>query len=216
MNVTREQVEKNRRRILEAASKLFREKGFDGVSVATIMKSAGLTHGAFYGYFASKDELAAQACANAVSKTMDTWTALAAWAGDKSTGQLRAIVGSYVTASHRDDLGGGCVLAALGADAVRQCGAVRRAFTEGIRSTAAMLSMMAPGGSNAAQRERALATLAGLVGALTLARAADDPTLSDEILDAARATFGGKSGATTSAIETRRRGITHKKKRRKP
>jgi hypothetical protein len=66
-----------------------------------------------------------------------------------------------------------------------------------------MLSMIAPGGSNAAQREKAIATLAGLVGAVTLARAADDPTLSDEILDAALATFGGKSGAMATAVETR-------------
>jgi TetR/AcrR family transcriptional repressor of nem operon len=213
MNVTREQVAKNRRRIVETASKLFREKGFDGVSVADIMKSAGLTHGAFYGYFASKDELAAQACANAVSNTMETWTALAALAGDKSTDQLRAIVGSYVTASHRDDLGEGCVLAALGADAVRQCGAVRSAFTEGIRSTVAMLSMIAPGRSSAVQREKALVTLAGLVGTLTLARAADDPSLSDEILNAALKTFGGKSGAMATAVETRLGGPSHKKKR---
>ncbi len=191
MKVTRQQVARNRQRILEVAGKLFREKGFDGVSVADIMKSAGLTHGAFYGHFASKDDLAAQACANCVGKIQDTWTALA---GDNPADQLGAIVSAYATPHHRDDLGGGCVLAALGADAVRQPGAVRRAFTEGIRSTVAMLSMIAPGGSNAAQREKALATLAGLVGALTLARAADDPTLSDEILDAAHATFGGKSG----------------------
>jgi TetR/AcrR family transcriptional repressor of nem operon len=208
MKVTRGQVAKNRQRILKVASKLFREKGFDGVSVADIMKRAGLTHGAFYGHFASKDELAAQACGNAVAKTMDTWTALA---GDNSADQLGAIVSAYVTPRHRDDLGGGCVLAALGADAVRQRGAVRRAFTDGIRSTAAMLSMIAPGPSNAAQREKALATLAGLVGALTLARAADDPTLSDEILNAALATFGGKSGATDLAIQARLRGTNRKK-----
>src|SRR5258708_12817446 len=77
MKVTRQQVAKNRQRILEVAGKLFREKGFDGVSVADIMKSAGLTHGAFYVHFASKDDLAAQACANSVGKTQDTWTALA-------------------------------------------------------------------------------------------------------------------------------------------
>jgi TetR/AcrR family transcriptional repressor of nem operon len=211
MKVTREQVAKNRQRILKVAGKLFREKGFDGVSVADIMKRAGLTHGAFYGHFASKDELAAQACANAVAKTIDTWTAWTALAGDNSADQLGAIVSSYVTPRHRDDLGGGCVLAALGADAVRQRGAIRRAFTDGIRSTAAMLSMIAPGPSNAAQREKALATLAGLVGALTLARAADDPTLSDEILNAALATFGGKSGATDVAIQARLRGTNRKK-----
>ena len=131
-------------------------------SVADIMNSAGLTHGAFYGHFASKDDLAAQACANCIANIQDTWTALAS---DKPADQLGAIVSAYATPNHRDDLGGGCIFAALGADAVRQPGAVRRAFTEGIRSTVAMLSMIAPGGSNAAQREKALATLAGLVGA---------------------------------------------------
>jgi TetR/AcrR family transcriptional repressor of nem operon len=209
MKVTREQVAKNRQRILEVAGKLFREKGFDGVSVADIMKSAGLTHGAFYGHFASKEELAARACANAVAKTLDIWTGLAS---DKSPDQLGAIVANYLTPSHRDDLGGGCVLAALGADVVRQPGSVRHALTDGIRSTVAMLSMMAPGASNAAHREKAFATLAGLVGALTLARAADDRRLSDEILNAALATLGGKLDATGSPIQTRLRGTNHKKK----
>jgi TetR/AcrR family transcriptional repressor of nem operon len=208
MKVTRQQVAKNRQRILEVAGKLFREKGFDGVSVADIMKSAGLTHGGFYGHFASKDELAAHACAGAVAEIVEGWTALA---GDKSHDQLGAYITSYLSPSHRDDLGGGCVLAALGADAVRQPGAVRRAFTDGIRSTVAMLSMIAPGASNAAHREKALATLAGLVGALTLARATDDRSLSDEILNAALATLGGKSGGTDSPIQTRLRGANHKK-----
>jgi TetR/AcrR family transcriptional repressor of nem operon len=116
-----------------------------------------------------------------------------------------------VTPHHRDDLGGGCVLAALGADAVRQRGAVRRAFTEGIRSAIAMLSRIAPGPADTAHREKALSTLAGLVGALTLARAAGDPSLSDEILNAALTTFGGKSGAADPAIQTRLRRTNHKK-----
>jgi TetR/AcrR family transcriptional repressor of nem operon len=208
MKVTREQVARNRQRILEVAGKLFREKGFDGVSVADIMNKAGLTHGGFYGHFASKEALAAQACAVAVADTMDTWAALA---GDKSADQLGAIVTAYVTPRHRDDLGGGCVLAALGADAVRQRGAVRRAFTEGIRSTVAMLSRIAPGRSDLAKREKALATLAGLVGALTLARAAQDPSLSDEILNAALATFRGKSGGADPASQIRPRTTNHNK-----
>ena len=213
LKVTREQVAKNRQRSLEVAGQLFREKGFDGVSVAEIMKSAGLTHGAFYGHFASKDDLAAQACVSCIAKTLDTWSALVS---DNRADQLGAIVSDYATPRHRDDLRGGCVLAALGADAVRQRGAVRGVLTEGIRSIVAMLSMIAPGRSNVAQREKALATLAGLVGSVILARAADDPTLSDEILDAALATFGGKSGATASVMKTRLHGITLKKKRRIP
>jgi TetR/AcrR family transcriptional repressor of nem operon len=152
--------------------------------------------------------LAAQACANAVANTLDTWTALAS---DKPADQLGAIVSAYVTPHHRDDLGGGCVLAALGADAVRQRGAVGRAFTEGIRSAIAMLSRIAPGPADTAHHEKALATLAGLVGALTLTRAADDPSLSDETLNAELTTFGGKSGAADPAIQTRLRTTNHKK-----
>src|ERR1700681_3074725 len=106
MKVTREQVAANRERIVEAAGTLFRKHGIDGVGVADIMKSAGLTHGGFYGHFASKDELAAQACEGAVAETVDTWTA----AADQSPDQLGAFITSYLSARHRDDLGGGCVL----------------------------------------------------------------------------------------------------------
>src|SRR5260370_30633817 len=141
MKVTRQQVAKNRHRIVEVAGKLYREKGFDGVSVAEIMKSAGLTHGAFYGYFASKDELAAQACANAAAKTLDIWTALAS---DKSPDQLGAIVTNYLTSSHRDDLGGGGVLCTLRADILPQPRAPRPANHGGILTTPPTPSQAAP------------------------------------------------------------------------
>src|ERR1700689_3937773 len=162
MKVSRSEVEKHRKQILDRATELFREKGFDGVGVADIMNSAGLTHGGFYGHFASKDELAAQACAGAAAKNMAPWTALA---GDKSPDRFGAFVTSYLSAHHRDHPGRGCILAALGAEASRQPGAVRDAFTEGIRSIVAMLTEISPGRSVAAQREKALATLAGLGGA---------------------------------------------------
>jgi TetR/AcrR family transcriptional repressor of nem operon len=202
MKVTREQVAKNRERILEAAGKLFREKGFDGVGVADIMKSAGLTHGGFYGHFASKDDLAAQACAAALAHSIKSETMPA---GDNAQDQLEAFVAAYLSPRHRDDRGGGCVLPALSGEAARQRGALRHTFTEGIRSIVAMLAKIAPGGSNAARREKALATLAGLVGALTLARAADDPSLSDEILNAALVTFSGKSRAADKRMKVARR-----------
>jgi len=201
MKVTREQVAKNRRRILEVAGKLFREKGVDGVGVADIMQSAGLTHGGFYGHFASKDELAAQACGCVVSSMLDRWKAAA---GNKSRDRLGAFVASYLSAHHRDHPGGGCILAALGADAARQCGAVRSAFTAGTRSTVALLTSISPGPSAGAQREQALATLAGLVGALTLARAVDDPSFSDEILRAAVAAFGGRSAVANERSKSAR------------
>lgn len=129
MKVTREQVAKNRERILEAAGKLFREKGFEGAGVADIMKRAGLTHGGFYGHFASKGDLAAQACAAALA---DSLKSAVGGAGSEAPNQLEAFAAAYLSSRHRDDLSGGCVLPALGAEAARQHGEVRHTFTEGI------------------------------------------------------------------------------------
>src|SRR5262245_28093262 len=100
MKVSREQVAQNRRRILDAASRLFRERGFDGVGVDTVMKDAGLTHGAFYGHFDSKEELIAHACAHALSETNDRWK--------DAPDPRRALAEFYLGAQHFDDVGGGC------------------------------------------------------------------------------------------------------------
>jgi TetR/AcrR family transcriptional regulator, transcriptional repressor for nem operon len=99
------------------------------------------------------------------------------------------VVRGYLSPRHRDDPGHGCLLAALGSDVVRQPRSVRRAFTEGLRSRVEALRTLLPGRSAAAGREKALATWAGLVGALILARAVDDPKLSDEILKATASTL---------------------------
>src|SRR3981081_1665376 len=80
MKVSREQAAENRARVIEVAGKLFREKGFDGIGVADIMKGAGLTHGGFYGQFKSKDDLAAQACAQSLERSVARWTRLPAGA----------------------------------------------------------------------------------------------------------------------------------------
>jgi TetR/AcrR family transcriptional regulator, transcriptional repressor for nem operon len=184
MRVTREQSAANRQKIVEAASALFRRHGFDGVGVDDITKAAGLTHGGFYGHFKSKDDLAAEACAHA---RRDPW---ASWMEAPPAERLEGIVRSYLTPRHRDDRANGCLFAALGSDIVRQPKAVRHAFTERFRSKVEMLRSLVPGRSAAARREKALATLAGLVGALTLSRAVDDPELADEILEAAATTFG--------------------------
>jgi TetR/AcrR family transcriptional repressor of nem operon len=184
MKVTRAQVAANRERIVEAASTLFKKHGFDGIGVADIMKAAGLTHGGFYGHFTSKEDLAAEACAQ---PRRDPW---AAWLDAPPEQRLEGIVRSYLTPRHRDDRTHGCLFAALGSDVGRQPRAVRRAFTDRLRSKIDVLRRLVPGRSAAARRERALATIAGLVGALTLSRAVEDPALSNEILEAAAATFG--------------------------
>ncbi|HUD43871.1 MAG TPA: TetR/AcrR family transcriptional regulator [Dokdonella sp.] len=181
MRVSREQAALNRERIIEQAAVLFREHGIDGIGVADLMKSAGLTHGGFYGHFASKDDLAVCACEHALAQSQARWSRLLAEAGDDA---LPALIASYVSPRHRDRPGGGCALAALGGEAHRHAPALRQAFERGLRALADLLARALPGRSAQARRRRALATLAGMVGAIVLARAVEDRALSDEILAA--------------------------------
>jgi TetR/AcrR family transcriptional regulator, transcriptional repressor for nem operon len=182
MKVSREQAAANRERIIEVAGKLFRERGFDGIGVADLMKAAGLTHGGFYGHFKSKDDLAAQACRRALADSSQKWARRV----DMAAGNVRAeLIKRYLSEAHRDAAGGGCVLAALGSDAGRQGRAIRHALTDGLASLVDVLTRLAPGRSQAAKRKRALADMAQMVGAMVLARAVDDPGLSKEILEAA-------------------------------
>jgi len=183
MRVSREQAIANREKVVDVASALFRKHGIDGVGVADIMKAAGLTHGGFYGQFDSKEDLAAEACSRAVLRSWDVWIS------GSSPGGLEAIVRNYLTPEHRNDRGRGCLYAAVGSDIPRQPRAVRRAFTEGLRGTIEKLLDIMPGRSVALRRKRALAMMSGLVGALILSRAVDDPRLSDEILEGAKTVF---------------------------
>jgi TetR/AcrR family transcriptional repressor of nem operon len=184
MRVTRAQAEANRERIIEAAGQLFRERGYDGIGVADIMKQAGLTHGGFYGHFESKDALVAEITGRGVGRA--SWPE---WLTGKRDPSLADVVRAYLSPRHRDQPGLGCLVAAVGSDIARQPMPVRHAFTEAMRKRVAMVSALVSGRSAAAKRRKAIATLAGLVGGLTLARAVDDPALSDEILDAVAASL---------------------------
>ena len=184
MKVSREQTAANRERIVEAAAQLFRERGFEGIGVADLMKEAGLTHGGFYGHFSSKEDLIAEASARALTQSLALWGKLAERAHGDS---LTAIAGAYLTSKHRDDPGAGCLLAALGPDVSRQGPAVRRAVTDYVRSACDLLANLVPGKSKAARRQKAMSTYATLVGAMVMARAVNDRALSQEILDAALA-----------------------------
>lgn len=189
MRVSKERAADNRNRVVEAAGRLFRERGFDGVGVADIMGAAGLTHGGFYGQFGSKDALAAEACARALNCSGDKWDALVR---DTPDAALAAIVESYLSAGHRGACGTSCLVPALAVDVSRRDGPVRRIFTEGLNRLAMILARVVPEPTEAARREKALATMASLVGAVVLARAVDDTALADELLAAtARATGVG-------------------------
>ena len=186
MKVSREQAAQNRERILDAAAQLFRERGFDGIGVADLMKEAGLTHGGFYGHFSSKDDLIAQASARELTRSLAHWSKVS----DRASGdRLSAIAAVYLNRTHRDNPGEGCVLAALGPDVSRQGPAVRGAITGYVRSVVDLLVNLVPGKSKAARRQKAISTYATLVGAMVLARAVDDRALSQEILDAGLASL---------------------------
>lgn len=170
MKVSREQMAENRRRILDVASRLFKDKGFDAVSVAEVMKAAGMTHGGFYGHFSSKDDLVAQTLAHALA------------ADSFGDGEFSDFVRSYLAPRHRDNPGKGCPTAGL-ADAIRhQVPAAKAAMTAGLRAQIARLEQSLHKAGSADTRRAAIGSWAAMVGAVILARSTDDEDLSDEIL----------------------------------
>lgn len=195
MRVSRAEAAQNRERIIKVAAKLFRERGFDGVGVAELMESAGLTHGGFYGNFASKQDLMAKACVQAMSDSVAALHEAAKVGGNKA---LTAVASAYLSPQHRDSPGVGCALAALGAEAARHDSAVRGAFTQGVRSVIEILTGLMPLKSKRAKRERALVTYASLVGALVLARAVDDAELSEEVMQAVLASIARPDSPSTA------------------
>jgi TetR/AcrR family transcriptional regulator, transcriptional repressor for nem operon len=192
MRVSREKAAEHRDRIIDAAGALFRAKGFGGIGVADIMKAADLTHGGFYGHFASKDDLVAQSSRRTMARAAANWTKLVEAAPDDP---YAALLEHYLSPKHRDDPGKGCAFAALGNDAARSGKIVRKAFAEGLAPLIDILTQSIPGKSTpnksipnkskAARRRKAVAAMATLVGALTMARAVEGTPLSDEMLEAA-------------------------------
>jgi TetR/AcrR family transcriptional repressor of nem operon len=179
MRVSREQAAENREKIITIAAQLFREKGFDGIGVADLMKAAGLTHGGFYGHFDSKEDLMAQACERAVDELLQAGEARRKESNDTPyIGFLK----NYLSLGHRDHPGAGCLMAALGAEAARQNPTVRSAFTQSAKRLAAALMDIIPAANKKKARENSLVTLSMLVGAQTIARAIDDEEVSQEVL----------------------------------
>ena len=175
MRVSKEKAAANRERILSEAARLFRERGLSGVGVDALTDAAGLTHGSLYSQFGSKERLAAEALGHALATSSARMSEAAS---------LDDYITRYLSADHRKRRGDGCVMAALGGEVPRHGAAIRHSFTQAVRATTKRIAGLMPG-----RRERedeALAAVATMVGALTLARAVDDPELSDRILAAAR------------------------------
>lgn len=180
MKVSRAQAEQNRERILDNAAQLFRERGFDGIGLNELMQAAGLTRGGFYGHFESKDDLAAQALARALSTQAELWRRQA----DRS---LTGWVNAYLSEEHREHVGAGCGLAALAGDVARAGPAVREVFAGGVQAAVQRLTPQMHAADEAERRAQAMALLSTLVGALLLSRAVGDDALGQELREAARA-----------------------------
>lgn len=175
VKVSKEQVRENRARIVEAASVLFRERGYDGVGIAELMSAAGLTHGGFYKHFASKADLLSEAMSCGFRRSAESSLGV----------EREKFIADYLSRQHRDAMGKGCVMSALGTDTARQSESIKATFSAGIER---QLSLLADeNGAGSATRADLIDTLAHLVGALVLSRACpDDSTLADEILDVCR------------------------------
>lgn len=186
MKVSREQANENRERILNVAAQLFREQGFDGVSVVDLMKGAGLTHGGFYGNFSSKEDLIAQTCARSLGRSADRWKR---WKSESPETTLSRIVTDYLSPAHRDAPGKGCALAALGSDMARQGESVRKTASKGAHDLIGVLAELLPGDTEVEREDQAMAAFAGMVGAVMLARAVDDVEFSQRILLAVAASL---------------------------
>ncbi|HEY0421203.1 MAG TPA: TetR family transcriptional regulator [Acetobacteraceae bacterium] len=186
MRVTRQTFATHRAALLAEAGKLFRGRGIGGVGVSEIAQAAGLTHGAFYGHFPSKSDLAAEAFTAALTDSAGQWRARAARARAEGRDPLGALIEAYLSERHRDAPETGCALAALGAEVVRDA-AMQGALRAGIAALTAVLeeelARLHPGLDPPAIARRALAMLSVMNGGLLTARAlASDPDRSRETL----------------------------------
>jgi len=182
MRVSRTQAEENRQSVINAASRLFRKHGFDGIGLKDLMKGAGLTQGAFYKQFASKEDLAAQASRRAMASAFNRFSAAAAANPDDPLG---AAISLYLSTEHREERMDGCPVAALGSDAARQGADVKASFEAGIREYLEMLGLWVDGSESKEPSSKAMAILSTMVGAVVLSRAVNDEQLSKQFLQAA-------------------------------
>ena len=182
MRVSRMQAAENRQTVINVASRLFRERGFDGIGLKDLMEGAGLTQGAFYKQFASKEDLAVEASKRALESAARRWSNAAAENPDDPLG---AVIGFYLTGDHREEKMHGCPLVALGSDAARQGSDVKAAFEAGIKAHLEVLGSFMPKSSGEASSGKAMAILSTMVGAVTLSRVVNDPDLAQALLNAA-------------------------------
>src|SRR5947199_524297 len=166
-------------RIVEAAARAIRRSGYGGTGVADIMKDAGLTHGGFYAHFPSREAMLAEAADRAGGESVATMERIAATSPPSQA--LQAMMEAYLSKAHVEGIETGCATAALGSEMPRQAPEVRRAATRRIKQMIDLVARQSPDWGQPGAHERALVTIATMVGALVLARAVDHPRLSDAL-----------------------------------
>jgi TetR/AcrR family transcriptional regulator, transcriptional repressor for nem operon len=170
MRKSREQAAETRKRIVRAAACEFREKGIVATSLADLMKAAGMTHGGFYKHFESKDQLIAEACAEATQELMERM---------ETQPTVNAAVAGYLSTRHRDTPATGCPFSTIGSELARTDEKTREVATAAFERLVGLLA----GNSNEKDaRRRALVAASTMIGAVTISRVVNDPTLSAEIL----------------------------------
>jgi TetR/AcrR family transcriptional repressor of nem operon len=170
-------------RIVDAAARAIRRSGYNGTGVADIMKDAGLTHGGFYAHFPSREAMLAEAADRAGGEAATMLQRLAASLPPQQV--LPAMMEAYLSKEHLEGIETGCAIAALGSEMPRQAPEVRRAATRRIKEMIDLVARQLPDWGQPGAHERALFTVAAMVGTLVLARAVDDPKLSDSLRKAA-------------------------------
>lgn len=194
MNYVQARKEETRRRIVETASRLFQERGLDGVGVDEIMREAGLTHGGFYGHFRNKEQLVAEACAMAVQNRSELIREQLCGMEPKQA--FESFIDQHLSRVEGPD----CPFSVLGGDVAKRSDEVREAYTQKIRALIDYMTTELGCG-----REEAILTFAAVVGAMTVGRASADPAFSHELTDTVRGQLlrmwsercGGENGAKT-------------------
>jgi TetR/AcrR family transcriptional repressor of nem operon len=175
--------EASHERIVSAAARAIRRSGYSGTGVADIMKEAGLTHGAFYAHFASREAMLAEAAGRACAESATVAAEVAASVPPAQA--LASVLQAYLSREHLEQVEQGCPLVALGSETARQAPEVRQVTTQHIKAMVDLVARRSPDWGQPAAHERAMVTIATMVGSLLLARAVDEPALADSLCAAA-------------------------------
>ena len=177
MRYTKGHKQATRQRILEAAGRRFKQDGIDGAGVAAVMSDAGLTNGAFYAHFASKEDLVANVLADQLRAQRHSFDAQ-----PPDRAGLEAFIRAYLSPEHRDQCADGCPSAALLDEIDRRPAATRQVFTDELLAIADDIAVRLDPTDADAARTDALTLFGMLIGTLQLARALTDRDLSDQLL----------------------------------